>query len=73
MSERVLRLGFRNTSDRLVAMNIRNAVESPDAAGVNTLMDLIVSSNAFTSSTGDIDSKDYATLITTTEDEINIT
>lgn len=73
MSERVLRLGFRNTSDRLVSLNVRNAVENPDAAAVNTLMDLIVSSSAFTSSTGDIDEKEYATLITTTEDEITLT
>lgn len=66
---KTLRMSFKNEEGRTVSISLDNPREDLTAAEVVTVMDLLISKNIFTSSGGDLVSKQDALLIdrTTTD------
>lgn len=60
---KVLELKFRNTDDKIVTLSLDAPVEPVDPALINTVMDTIVTENAFISSGGDLVKKESARIV----------
>lgn len=69
MSQRLV-MSFRNTAGRTVTMSMDDPRTDVTAAEVTTVMDTIIAKNIFTSSGGDLVSKERAAVIETTENEM---
>ncbi len=69
MAQRLV-MSFRNASGRAVTMSLDDPRPDITAAEVTAVMDTIIAKNVFTSSGGDLVSKERAAVIDTTENEL---
>lgn len=65
-----LRMVFRNQSDKNVTFSLDNPRTDLTAEEIETAMDLVIDRNIFTSSGGDLVSKQDIKLIDTTTDDL---
>lgn len=72
MSKRLV-LTFRNAAGKTITLSLADPRADVTALEVTTAMDTIVARNVFTSSGGDLVSKERAAIIDTTENELYTT
>lgn len=70
---KTIELRFRNEDDKLVRFNLDNPVDPIDPVIVNEAMDAIIAENVFTSSGGDLLTKEGARVVEQLVEEIEIT
>lgn len=68
-----IELRFRNVDDKLVRFELDNPVDPIDPAVVNEAMDTIIAENVFTSSGGDLLTKESARIVEQIVEEIELT
>lgn len=68
-----IELRFRNVDDKLVRFELDNPVDPIDPAVVNEAMDTIIAENVFTSSGGDLLTKESARIVQQIVEEIELT
>lgn len=69
-STKLLRMVFRNQSDGNVTINLNDPRADLTTAEIETAMDLIIARNVFTSSGGDLVSKQDIRVIDTTTNDL---
>ncbi len=69
---RVLELRFNNAAGRLVTIKVPDVIESYSAADALLLMDNIIARNIFTSTGGDLITKESARIVVTDVTELDI-
>ncbi|HLQ82397.1 MAG TPA: DUF2922 domain-containing protein [Pseudogracilibacillus sp.] len=69
---KTIELRFRNEDDKLVRFNLDNPVDPIDPVIVNEAMDAIIAENVFTSSGGDLLTKEGARVVEQLVEEIEI-
>lgn len=67
---RRLVMTFRNAAGKTITLSLADPRADVTALEVTTAMDAIIAGNVFTSSGGDLVSKDRAAIIDTTENEL---
>lgn len=68
-----IELRFRNADDKLVRFELENPVDPIDPVVVNEAMDAIIQENVFTSSGGDLLTKESARIVEQIVEEIELT
>lgn len=68
-----IELRFRNADDKLVRFELDNPVDPIDPVVVNEAMDAIIQENVFTSSGGDLLTKESARIVEQIVEEIELT
>ncbi len=69
---KTIELRFRNADDKLVRFNLDNPVDPIDPVVINEAMDTIIAENVFTSSGGDLLTKEGARVVEQLVEEIEI-
>lgn len=69
---KTLTMNFLNEQGKKTAVKVNNVREDVTVAEVKTAMDLIISKNIFTSSGGDLKTKDSAYLVDTNSTEMDV-
>ncbi len=68
-----IELRFRNVDDKIVKFELDNPVDPIDPVVVNEAMDTIIAENVFTSSGGDLLTKESARIVQQLVEEIELT